>query len=132
MPEIDIKPENGILSENDKQLLECLLTEYECTIEYKYLSKYKVELKFSKFSKHGDYFLPSRGRVNYKKYKYKSKNKLWEDAKSKTTFIYIKNLVIDDKITINFPEKFDKAMSNHINEPTYFNNPITIKYDEEN
>ena len=76
MPTIEILPENGELSENDREVLECLLTEYECTIAYKYLSKYKVELKFSKFSKQGDYFLPTRGKVDYKKYKYKSKGKI--------------------------------------------------------
>ncbi|MBH45568.1 MAG: hypothetical protein CMC93_03020 [Flavobacteriaceae bacterium] len=130
MPTIELLPENGQLSENDKEVLECILTEYECTIAYKYLSKYKVELKFSKFSKQGDYFLPTRGRVGYKKYKFKSKGKVWDDANSKTKFIYIKNLLIQDTIIVNFPEKFDKAMSNHINEPTYFNNPITITYEE--
>ena len=130
MPTIELLPENGQLSENDKEVLECILTEYECTITYKYLSKYKVELKFSKFSKQGDYFLPTRGRVGYKKYKFKSKRKVWDDANSKTKFIYIKNLLIQDTIIVNFPEKFDKAMSNHINEPTYFNNPITITYEE--
>ena len=131
MQSIEIIPENGVLSDADKITVENLLTTQKCTLEYKYKSKYKIELKFSKFSKNGCFFLPSRGVVYYKKYKYKSKTKSWEDAKSSTTKIYIRNLVIDDKIKINYSDKYEKAMSNHIDEPCYFNNPIIIKYDDE-